>query len=198
MTKQELTTLLDTTSPIILLEGRRNIPADMADQAAQVAEWLANSYPHARFRSGNATGSDEAFSQGVIQSDPTRLEIFAPSKTHRAKHRHPEVTYLSPAELTEEETEHLAELTNRATPKNANLINRRHLYNNLKAKANYLLRDTLKAIGSQRLGYERPTLALFYVDPADPMDGGTGHTIRVCQNEQIPVLTQHHWSQWVA
>lgn len=31
--------------------------------------------------------------------------------------------------------------------------------------------------------FPKPLCALFYVDPDDPMAGGTGHTIRVCRQE---------------
>lgn len=34
------------------------------------------------------------------------------------------------------------------------------------------------------------TAALFYVDPADPEAGGTGHTIRVSRQQGIPLCTQ--------
>jgi hypothetical protein len=34
------------------------------------------------------------------------------------------------------------------------------------------------------------------VNLADPMEGGTGHTIRVCQQEGLPVIYQDEWSAW--
>ncbi len=30
----------------------------------------------------------------------------------------------------------------------------------------------------------------------DPMKGGTGHTIRVCQRPGVPVVFQDEWMKW--
>jgi hypothetical protein len=49
---------------------------------------LATHFPRARFSSGNADGADTAFSQGVMDVAPERMEIIAPYATHRQKHRH--------------------------------------------------------------------------------------------------------------
>ena len=66
----------------------------------------------------------------------------------------------------------------------------------LAAKADYLLRDTMKVIGFSEV-FPKATAALFYVDLDSPMDGGTGHTIRVCQNAGILVVYQNEWKQWL-
>jgi len=198
MKKEELDAYLNSRdAPVILLEGRRSMPEDIQQSASTLGTWLAENYPHARFRSGNATGSDEAFSSGVIAHDPKRLEIFAPTKSHRKKERHPEVKYISPTDLTTDEEEVLAEHTNIATPKNERIINMREKNPRFKSKANYLIRDTLKVVGADRLGYQKPALALFFVDLEDEMAGGTGHTIRVCQNHKVPYLTQRDWLNWL-
>jgi len=31
----------------------------------------------------------------------------------------------------------------------------------------------------------------------DPMAGGTGHTIRVCHQESVPVVFQTDWLEWM-
>ena len=49
---------------VVLLEGRRDIPADAALKATQVAVLLTSRYPQLRFRSGNAEGADAPFSHG--------------------------------------------------------------------------------------------------------------------------------------
>ena len=41
------------------------------------------------FRSGNASGADEAFTAGVIKVAPERIQIIAPYAGHRKKQRHP-------------------------------------------------------------------------------------------------------------
>ncbi len=59
--------------------------------------------------------------------------------------------------------------------------------------ATYLLRDTLKVIGSKELILKRATLGIFYVNPEKPISGGTSHKIRVCKQNNIPVLRQEDW-----
>ena len=66
----------------------------------------------------------------------------------------------------------------------------------LRAKASYLLRDTLKVLGhGGRLA--PPGTGFFYVNPEDAMAGGTGHTIRVCQQLGVPVILHKDWLEWM-
>lgn len=64
--------------PVILVEGVRALPE--ADRAIVVAcgVWLARTFPHAVFRTGNADGTDTAFAEGIVQVDPTRLQYVLP------------------------------------------------------------------------------------------------------------------------
>jgi len=124
---------------VVLMEGRRAIPAAEARHAEKIAAQLANDFPALRFRSGNATGSDEAFSNGVNSVDARRLQIVAPYATHRKTARLAGAEFETPDALSPElETE---------------------------------------------------------LD--DVMAGGTGHTIRVCQMENIPVVFQNVWKTWL-
>jgi hypothetical protein len=50
----------NAADPVILVEGRRSIPETSAQSARRVASLLARRFPRLRFRSGNATGADEA------------------------------------------------------------------------------------------------------------------------------------------
>jgi hypothetical protein len=65
------------------------------------------------------------------------------------------------------------------------------------SKATYLLRDTLKVTGSEALGLAPAALGIFFVNEADPTGGGTGHTIRVCGVQDVPVAEQSEWKNWV-
>jgi len=60
----------------------------------------------------------------------------------------------------------------------------------LAGKGGYLLRDTLKVIGSPTLSFAPASVGLFYVELADPEAGGTGHTIRICHQHNVPVAFQ--------
>jgi hypothetical protein len=59
-----------------------------------------------------------------------------------------------------------------------------------------LLRDTLKVVGSVELGLAPATVGIFYVNPANPLKGGTARTMRVCRLRGVPVNTQAEWMKW--
>jgi hypothetical protein len=63
--------------------------------------------------------------------------------------------------------------------------------------AAYLMRDTLKVTGCPDRDLASADLGIFYVNVDDPLSGGTGHTIRVCLQESVPVITQRHWKSWL-
>lgn len=184
-------------APVILLEGRRAIPPEYRELAENLGWHLATRLPQAKFRSGNATGSDEAFSSGVARVDLARLHIVTPSPGHRRENRILGAIYDSLQGLSDKHRQDLGDATIAATPANRGLV-RAWLdrpTGPLSAKAAYLIRDTLKVIGLPGL-ISPATTALFYVDPADPEAGGTGHTIRVCRRYGIPATTQDAWGRW--
>ena len=93
--------------PVILVEGTREVSPQDRPQLVAFGRWLARTYPHAVFRTGNAKGANEV--------------------------------------------------------------------------------DLNQAV-----------FGIFYVNAADPMKGGTGHTIRVCQTLGIPVSCRDQWMGWMA
>jgi hypothetical protein len=180
---------------VILLEGRRSIPPAEALQAQQLARMLARRFPHLRFRSGNADGSDAAFAVGVSEVDPSRLQVVAPYASHRKRFRYPEASYQSPESLGVLQEEAVAYKTVAASPANKRLVELRKGRGPLAAKAAYLIRDTMKVTGHG--DFPKPFCGLFYVDLACPMAGGTGHTIRVCEQEGVPCVFQDSWLLWL-
>jgi hypothetical protein len=65
------------------------------------------------------------------------------------------------------------------------------------AKGAYLMRDTLKVLGCAELHLAPATVGIFHVNEADPMAGGTGHTIRVSIEHGVPVVPQKIWRNWL-
>jgi hypothetical protein len=63
--KEYLDTLTPLSKEIILLEGTRKLMDADAPKLTALAQQLAAQYPNTIFRTGNATGSDEAFAKGV-------------------------------------------------------------------------------------------------------------------------------------
>ena len=73
--------------PVLLLEGTRQLPDADKPKLTAFARQLAVALPQARFRTGNAAGSDEAFAAGVGEIDPQRLEYILPHRTMRERKR---------------------------------------------------------------------------------------------------------------
>lgn len=180
------------TNPVVLLEGRREIPESIVPAARRFAFLLSTSFPSMRFRSGNAPGTDAAFASGINDHDSNRLELFLPHIGHRKAVAGPRT--LSVGSLTPESRVVVAESAVEASPRNRGLFDSK--VPRLRAKGNYLLRDTLKVTGYGS-AFPPPVAGFFYADPDDPMAGGTGHTIRVCRNHGVPVILQQDWLGWI-
>jgi hypothetical protein len=185
--------------PVILLEGTRNLSAEHFPLLVEIGKRLAAVFPYAIFRSGNATGTDEAFTKGVCKIDPWRMEIIVPTESMGRKRRNENAYIVSFNQVSAVEEEQALYETKRATPKNAYLLDSytSGLKNEFSAKALYVLRDTIKVTGSENMRLKKADIGLFYVNPEDPMKGGTGHTLRICENHNVPVITQFDWMKWI-
>ena len=178
---------------VVLLEGKRAIPPEWAARAKATGAFLAKTFPKLRFRSGNALGADEAFSQGVASVDATRLHIIAPYRAHRKSQRIAGAIYDAPDAYTPAQEAEIIRKTIAASPHRESFFSIRHTSAGI--GANYLIRDTMKVVGHSEK-FPPAMCGLFYVNPATPLSGGTGHTIRACINERIPALSQAVWGDW--
>lgn len=86
---------------MILLEGRREIPLEFALRARAAGGFLTARFRRATLHSGNASGSDGAFSVGVAEVDPARLHIVTPSPNHRMHARLAGAVFDSLTDLSE-------------------------------------------------------------------------------------------------
>ncbi len=185
--------------PVLLVEGIRALPD--ADRAAVVGtgRLLAERLPGVVFRSGNAEGSDTAFAEGVTAVDPTRMEYVITHEGMGRKRRHADGRSVALDQLAHVGEGPIGEYTVRSSPDLKGLVaayQARGAKGPVGAKAAYLLRDTLKVIGAPEIGLSPATAGVFYVNEADPLAGGTGHTIRVCMERQVPVVFQVVWRTW--
>jgi hypothetical protein len=181
---------------VILLEGRRKVLEKDRQRLSCFGEQLARLLPNAYFRSGNAPGADQAFAAGVCRVRPPNLQYVAPYTSHRVRARHKEAGAFSLDQLSKSEITTLMEKTLEATPDYAGLVKRyrsQGKWERQTIKLAYLLRDTLKVVGSPALNLKPASLGIFYVDNSSPKSGGTGHTIRVCRLSGVPVLDQNSW-----
>ena len=181
------------TRPVVLLEGTRSLGRESEPFVESFAAQLAAKFPRATFRSGNAPGSDQAFARGVASVDVSRLEIVVPYTRHRLTERPQGVRVLSLDDI--ESDDKLGELTLTASPIYEKLFSSRAI-NASASKVKYLLRDTLKITGDRQTDFAPATAGLFWVNPLKPNQGGTAHTMRVCQKAGLPLWTQDKWDKW--
>jgi hypothetical protein len=186
----------DKTGAVILLEGKRNVRNQDKPLLENLGTLLCSKMQNARFRSGNASGSDELFARGVAKVDAGRMEVILPYTGHRRK----KASEYSSQSLDNINLAAEPEVTyhTRSNRHNEKLINDfvDGINNHVTIKAAYLLRDTVKVIGT-RSGIPKAAFAIFYDDPDKPESGGTGHTMMVCKNAGVPFVDQEVWKLWL-
>lgn len=192
-------TLTNHPRPVILLEGTRKLPDAARASLVRLAHWLCARFPHAVFRSGNAEGTDSVFADAVAARDPSRLELVLPHRGMGRARRPTQARCFSLEMLPRADLERIVAVT-RGAGREAGRLGDHYLESAratpATAKASYLLRDTLKVVGSETLGLAPASLGIFFVNETDPTGGGTGHTIKVCHAQAVPVATQSQWATW--
>lgn len=195
MTLKEFVRKYDHDNSIILLEGKRKVLNNDSDILYELGKLVASCSKKMIFRSGNAKGADEYFSAGVASVDKTRLQLIIPYAGHRKNYNYAgESISMDEIDLVKEpEVIYQTKLNHR----NRNLIEAfsEGKSNRITVKARYLIRDTVKVIGTSRIS--GASFGIFYDDPENPFSGGTGHTMLVCKNNKIPFIDQRTWFKWI-
>jgi hypothetical protein len=195
MTLREFIDTYDREGVIVLLEGKRNVKEADQPKLKALGTLLASNTFHMTFRSGNAEGADQLFSEGVVMVDHTRLQVIVPYTGHRQKTNYAHETIsLSDINVAADTELVYHSKSNKKTEKlidqfiagdrNRNAI-----------KAAYIIRDTIKAIGTDKV--KPATFGIFYDDLENPETGGTGHTMHVCRENNIPIIDQRIWLTWL-
>lgn len=195
MTLQEFIEQFDRDNAIVLLEGKRNVLESDKEKLTALGKLLASKTRKITFRSGNADGSDQLFSDGVASVDNKRLQVIAPYSGHRKKTNHAYNTIsLDDIDISAEPEVVYQSKLNKKTE---NLIDQfvSGDKNRYTIKAAYIIRDTIKAIGTEEI--KQATFGIFYDDPENPMTGGTGHTMNICKQNNIPIIDQSVWFNWL-
>lgn len=195
MTLKDFIKQFDKDNSIVLLEGKRNVLEADKENLISLGKLLTSNTSKMIFRSGNADGADYYFSVGVSTVDNSRLQVVTPYTGHRQKLNQayntisldeinivaePEVVYQS---KSNKKTERLIDQY---------ISGARDRYS---IKAAYIIRDTIKVIGASNI--ESAAFGIFYDDLNKPKEGGTGHTMRVCEQNNIPFITQKVWFKWL-
>ena len=185
----------DRPGVVVLLEGKRNVrPAD-APLLTAVAKKLAEASRHIMFRSGNASGSDYFFTQGITSVAAQRMQVITPYTGHRKQHNYAaETVSLDEINLAAEPE---VVYQSKANKRMKNLVEQYvsgHVDQH-SIKAAYIIRDTVKVLGTEKI---RPAdFALFYDDLEHPGMGGTGHTMQVCIQNGVPCFNQTTFFSWL-
>ena len=195
MTLKQFLKKYDKKNSIVLLEGKRNVKEEDVEKLILLGKTLASLSKRMIFRSGNAEGSDYYFSQGVCQVDESRLQVITPYTDHRKKANLASKTYSLDSISFVKEPEIIFQT--KRNKKMEKLIDQyvEGKRDKFSIKAAYLIRDTIKAIGTDEI--PPTTVGLFYDDLDQPLSGGTGHTIQVCIQNNIPVFDQREWFKWI-
>lgn len=188
--------LYDNPQTVVLLEGKRVVAPNDKQRIAELGHILSHNTKHIVFRSGNADGADNYFSKSFLGKDLLeRFEVVVPYNGHR-RHSNPFRTInLEDLHLTQDCDLVVQSKTHKSLKR---LI---ELYvsgerNKLSYKAAYILRDTLKVLGLPESGIAPASFALFYDDLSNPRKGGTGHTMNICEMNNVPFITQDIWMKW--
>ena len=195
MTLQEFILKYDNENSVILLEGKRTVMDADKEKLLALGKLLVSKTSKMIFRSGNAEGADQYFSEGVASVDYKRLQVITPYSGHRQK------TNLSYDTISLDDVNILSNpevvYHSKSNKKTENLIDKYIVgeKNRYTIKAAYILRDTIKVMGADEI--KPATFGIFYDDLGDPGKGGTGHTMNVCSQMNIPFVDQKEWFGWV-
>jgi hypothetical protein len=195
MTLKDFIKQFDKENSIVLLEGKRNVLDADKEKLVLLGKLLASNTSKMIFRSGNADGADYYFSTGVSAVDNSRLQVITPYTGHRQKSNQAyETISLDEINIVADTEVVYQSKSNKKTEK---LIDRyisgsRDRYS---MKAAYIIRDTIKAIGTKEI--KPATFGIFYDDLDKPKEGGTGHTMKVCEQNNIPIIDQKIWFKWL-
>ena len=195
MTLAEFINKHDHDKAVVLLEGKRKVAEEDRNKLFELGKLLASKTEKMIFRSGNAAGSDQFFSDGVAAVDHKRLQVITPYDNHRKKtNKAYETVSMDSIDLASE-PELLYQ--SKGNKKMEKLIDQyaSGVRGRFAIKAAYIIRDTVKAIGTETI--PPATFGIFYDDLSNPMSGGTGHTMNICQQNGIPIVDQKLWMKWL-
>jgi hypothetical protein len=185
----------DKEGSVILLESKRKVLDADAEKLTALGKLLTTCTTKIIFRSGNADGADYYFSLGVTTVDYLRLQVITPYYGHRERTNEAyETISLEDINLAAEPEVVYQSKNNKKTKKLIDHYVSGYI-DRFTIKAAYIIRDTVKVIGTQKI--QPATFGIFYDDLDNPMMGGTGHTMNICKQNNIPFVDQKVWFTWL-
>lgn len=197
MTLEDFIIEYDKDGSIVLLEGKRDVLEDDKGKLVKLGKLFCSVSKKIIFRSGNANGADLFFSLGIISEDKSRLETITPYTGHREKSNLSGKTIPLDSLNISEEAEVIRQ--SKLNKKMDQLIDQYVTVNinHYSTKAAYIIRDTVKVIGSAASNIKPAVFGIFYDDLNNPGVGGTGHTMNICRHNNVPFIDQRIWFDWV-
>ena len=195
ITLAEFIRLYDKADSIVLLEGKREVLESDKNKLTELGRLLTNKTKRILFRSGNAKGADHHFSAGVSSVDNSRLQVITPYTGHRQRTNEAyETISLDDINIAAEPEVVYQAKQNKKTDK---LIDQYITgdKNRYSIKGAYLLRDTVKVIGTNSI--KPAAFGIFYDNLLNPKAGGTGYTMNICDQNKIPIIDQRIWFNWL-
>lgn len=195
MNLQEFKDRFDYDGSIVLLEGKRDILENDKEKLIALGNLIASSTSKMIFRSGNAEGADQYFSEGVALVNKARLHVITPYSDHRKKTNPAFQTF--PLDQMNMANEADVIYQSKNNKKTKGLIDKYIAgdINRTTIKAAYIMRDTVKVIGTSTI--KPASFGIFYDDLNNPQTGGTGHTMKICILNKIPLIDQRTWFKWL-
>ena len=195
ITLKGFVTQFDYNGSVVLLEGKRNVAKHEEEKLTALGKLLASETKYMLFRSGNANGADYYFSLGVASVNNTRLQVITPYTDHRQKTNQAYKTIsLDDINIAAEPDVIYQSKKNKKTEKFIDQYVSGDK-NRFSIKSAYIIRDTIKVIGAKNI--PPATFGIFYDDLSNPQTGGTGHTMKTCEQNKIPMIDQSIWFNWL-
>ena len=195
MNLNEFIDAYNKTGVIVLVGGKRAVYPEDEKKIHDLGRLLAEKMNLVHFRSGNAMGTDELFAKGVSSVDPSRMHVVIPDSEHRKKARKGLKAYSLDDMPILNEDKIIYET--RKNKKTAHLVD--GYLEGVRGKTSHIIapifRNSVMVLGQGDL--TPATVGVFYLDLADPDAGGTGFTKNLCHLEDVPVIDQRTWFEWV-
>ena len=188
--------LLDEENSIVLLVGKRDVMEADKPELVRLGEVLTQKTNNIIFRSGNADGADQLFSEGVIKINSKKLQVITPYSGHKIANNNAYQTIpLDSINLAQEPDVVYTAQKNREV-KGLVVEYMKGADKRLKSKGAYILRDTVMVTGT-KAGILPAYFAIFYDDLKKPQQGGTGHTMLMCKEKNVHFIDQRTWMKWL-
>jgi len=188
----------DRAGTVVVLAGSRKVAPEDQSKLRRLGKLLTERSQHITFRSGNADGADQFFTQGVGDIDSKRIEIFIPYSAHRPENRNGYNAFsLDQVDVVNEPTLVEQAMENTGTRYGVQQVVNGAPPSMQRSYGELILRSTLMVTGADNPPVKPANFAIFYVDRKAKKPGGTGHTKHVCENMNVEHIDQDVWFSWL-